>query len=115
MTVTALVMLSPAALDSKAVRDVGKVNLVVAGKGSPLQWVLASLYHVDIPPSNVSLVAVQSLLNQAPIKDQIANQAMMAMGDSINGARLIGLDSLPNYLAFFDAQLAQGVLSTQTM
>jgi putative ABC transport system permease protein len=115
MTVTALVMMGPAALDSKALRDVGKVNLVVAGKGSPLQWVLASLYHVDIPPSNVSLLAVQTLLNQAPIKDQIANQAMMAMGDSVNGARIIGLDSLPNYLAFFDGQLAQGVLSNQAM
>ncbi len=115
MAVTVCAMLSPAVLNYKAQADVGKVGLVLAGKGSALQWVMAALYHVDTPPSNVSLSAVNTLLASAPIQAHILNKVGIAMGDSIKGTRLVGVDSLPAYLALFDAIVESGTLATLPM
>jgi putative ABC transport system permease protein len=77
--------------------------------------VLATLYHVDTPPSNVSLSSVHAVLNTEKAKGHIANQAIIALGDSVSGARLVGVDSLPNYLKLYDATISTGTLSGQPM
>ena len=39
-------------------RDAAGIDLVVGAKGSPLQLVLAGVYHVDVPPGNIPLAAI---------------------------------------------------------
>jgi putative ABC transport system permease protein len=58
---------------------------------------------------------VQNLLTEPAIQTHIASKVTIAMGDSVNGARLIGVDSIPTYLAFFDAKLNAGIISSQAM
>jgi putative ABC transport system permease protein len=115
MAVVLAVLTSPALLDFKAQADVGKVGLIVAGKGSALQWTMATLYHVDMPPSNVNAQTVFELLQKTEIQAHIASKVAIAMGDSVQGARLVGVDSLPVYFALFDSALDRGQLATQAM
>jgi putative ABC transport system permease protein len=115
MFVTASVLLSPSILGTKAKADVGKVGLVLAGKGSGLQWVMASFYHIDVPPSNVGLEQMNAVLASTAVNAQIARQVRIALGDSVNGARLVGVDSIQDYFALFDANIEFGVMPSQPM
>lgn len=115
MAVVLAVLTSPSVLDYKAQADVGKVGLIVAGKGSALQWTMATLYHVDTPPSNVNAQAVYALLDNPTVQSHIASKVAIALGDSVQGARLVGVDSVPAYLALFDGTLERGLLATQPM
>ena len=36
-------------------RDARGIHLVIGAKGSPLQLILSTIYHVDIPTGNISL------------------------------------------------------------
>ena len=44
-------------------KNLAKVDLVVGAKGSPLQMILSSMYHIDAPTGNVSLQSVKPFLN----------------------------------------------------
>jgi len=48
-TITLLLLLTTA-LDERLKRDAAAIDLVVGAKGSPLQLVLAGVYHVDREP-----------------------------------------------------------------
>jgi putative ABC transport system permease protein len=40
-------------LEQRLERDARGIDLVVGAKGSPLQLILSSVYHVDIPTGNI--------------------------------------------------------------
>ena len=40
-------------------RDLAGIDLVVGAKGSPMQLILSGVFHIDVPPGNVPLQAVQ--------------------------------------------------------
>src|ERR1035437_1216859 len=42
-------------------RDLAGIDVVVGAKGSPMQLILSGVLHVDVPPGNVPLKAVQAL------------------------------------------------------
>ena len=90
-------------------RDVAGIDLVVGAKGSPLQLVLAGVFHLDVAPGNVPLKAVMQL-QAAP---RVASVIPMSLGDSFRGYRIVG--TTPDYLAHFKASYAQGELWTRTM
>jgi putative ABC transport system permease protein len=69
-------------------RDVRGVDLVVGAKGSPLQLILSSLFHVDQPTGNIPLSA-RALLERDPA---VARVVPLALGDSFDGYRIVGTD-----------------------
>lgn len=83
-------------------RDLAGIDLVVGAKGSPLQLILAGVFHIDVPPGNVSLEEVQALA-QNP---QVAQLIPLSLGDSFRGFRLVG--TTPDYIRHYGATLAQG-------
>src|SRR5439155_3670097 len=102
-TITLLLLLTTA-LDERLKRDAAAIDLVVGAKGSPLQLVLAGVYHVDVPPGNIPLGEVEKL-RADPL---IAEVVPIAMGDSYRGAHIVGTE--PAFLGLYNARLAQGAL-----
>ena len=63
--VVALTLIVSRELETRLTRDAQGIDLVVGAKGSPLQLVLAGVYHVDVPPGNIPLDAVAELRAQS--------------------------------------------------
>ena len=85
-------------------RDLAGVDVVVGAKGSPMQLILSGVLHVDVPPGNVPLEAVQALAKH-PLVAQIIP---ISLGDSFQGFRIVG--SSHDYPALYAATVAQGRL-----
>lgn len=90
-------------------RDLAGIDLVVGAKGSPLQLILAGVFHIDVPPGNIALADVRALARQP----QVARLIPLSLGDSFRGARIVG--TTPDYLAHYRLRLAQGQAWTQPM
>jgi putative ABC transport system permease protein len=84
------------------------VDLVVSGKGSPLQILLSTLFHVDMPTGNIPMAEAERLTQHPMVK----NAVPVALGDSLKGWRIVG--TTPAYVDLFQASLAQGSLFAAT-
>ncbi|SDG67579.1 FtsX-like permease family protein [Janthinobacterium sp. YR213] len=96
-------------LEEHAERDAQGIDLVVGAKGSPLQLILSSVYHADIPTGNIPDSALAALAAQPLVKSAIP----LALGDNFHGFRIVG--STTALLDHYGAHLAQGKLFTQAM
>ena len=89
-------------LADNALRDAEGIDLVVGAKGSPLQLILSSIYHVDTPTGNIPLSA-EALLKQ----NRMVKAVMpLALGDSYHGFRIVGTNT--DYITHYHGTLAQG-------
>ncbi|MCZ8095864.1 MAG: ABC transporter permease [Acidovorax sp.] len=104
-----LVLLVSTQLDQTFERDLNGIDLVVGAKGSPLQLILAGVFHIDVPTGNIPLQEVQDLA-QNPLVSQVIP---LSLGDSYQGFRIVG--TTPDYTAHYRAELAQGGLWQQPM
>ncbi|HZW23396.1 FtsX-like permease family protein [Noviherbaspirillum sp.] len=89
-------------LEEKALRDARGIDLVVGAKGSPLQLILSSIYHIDIPTGNIPLAAEAQLRQNRLVKKVIP----LALGDSFHGYRIAG--TTPDYIAHYGGELDRG-------
>lgn len=89
-------------LEQKALRDAQGIDLVIGAKGSPLQLILSSVYHIDIPTGNIPLAAQAQLQQNRMVKQVIP----LALGDSFQGFRIVGTTA--DYLSHYGGTLAQG-------
>jgi putative ABC transport system permease protein len=83
-------------------RDLAGIDLVVGAKGSPMQLILAGVFHLDVPPGNIPLAAV-ALLQEHPL---VASAVPISLGDTLRGYRIVGTTS--DYPALYAARLAEG-------
>lgn len=83
-------------------RDLAGIDAVVGAKGSPMQLILAGVLHLDVPPGNVPLSAVNDLANNPLVKQVIP----LSLGDNFAGYRIVG--TTHGYLDHYGAVLAQG-------
>ncbi|OWW18880.1 ABC transporter permease [Noviherbaspirillum denitrificans] len=89
-------------LEERALRDANGIDLVVGAKGSPLQLILSSIYHIDIPTGNIPLATAADLQKNRMVKKVIP----LALGDSFKGFRIVGTTS--DYIAHYSGEIAQG-------
>lgn len=90
-------------------RDLASIDLVVGAKGSPMQLMLAGVFHLDAPTGNIPLSTL-ALLKQQPL---VAQAVPLSLGDSFRGFRIVGTTA--EYLGLYGAHLSQGALWTRTM
>ena len=83
-------------------RDARGIDLVVGAKGSPMQLMLAGIYHLDAPTGNIPLASAQALAKNRFIKKAIP----LALGDSWKGHRIVGADKA--YADHYGAELREG-------
>lgn len=100
----AVLLLVSTQLEKRFERDSQGIDLVVGAKGSPLQLILSSVYHIDTPTGNIPLESLD-LLRRDPF---VARAIPLALGDNFRGARIVGTE--PGFLAIHGAELAQGAM-----
>jgi putative ABC transport system permease protein len=83
-------------------RDLAGIDLVVGAKGSPMQLILAGVFHIDVPPGNIALADVRELA----AKPQVAQLIPLSLGDSFRSFRIVG--TTQDYLTHYRMQFAQG-------
>ncbi|MBW8467359.1 MAG: ABC transporter permease [Thiobacillus sp.] len=105
----AFVLIAQDQIDHAFERDLAGIDVVVGAKGSPLQLILAGVFHLDVPPGNVPLAEVQALAKHP----QVAQVIPLSLGDSVAGFRIVGTNA--DYPAHYGATLAQGALWSAPM
>ena len=75
-------------LDEKFKNNLAGIDLVIGAKGSPLQMILSSMYHIDAPTGNISIKEVKPFLN--PKHPLIKLAVPLSLGDSYKTFRIIG-------------------------
>lgn len=83
-------------------RDLAGIDAVVGAKGSPMQLILSGVLHLDVPPGNVPLAAVNALKKNPLVAEIIP----ISLGDNLQGYRIVGTS--PAYLRHYQAVMAQG-------
>ncbi|MCH7409112.1 ABC transporter permease [Belliella sp. DSM 111904] len=88
--------------ENKMSKDAEGIDLVVGAKGSPLQLILSSVYHIDFPTGNIDMEEAQSLSRNRLVKNIIP----LGMGDNYQGYRIIGTNH--DYLQLYNAEIEDG-------
>nr|WP_315242412.1 FtsX-like permease family protein [uncultured Albidiferax sp.] len=96
-------------MDRAFERDLAGIDAVVGAKGSPMQLILAGVFHIDVPPGNIPLEAVQQIAKDP----RVAQLIPISLGDTFRGFRIVGTS--PTYAAHYGATLAQGTQWSQPM
>jgi putative ABC transport system permease protein len=109
LTSITFVLLVSEQIDRSFQRDLAGIDLVVGAKGSPMQLILAGVFHIEVPPGNVPLKDVQEL-RRHPL---IAKLIPLSMGDSFRGFRIVGTTA--DYLAHYNVAFRQGQTWTLPM
>jgi len=103
------VLRASAQVEAGLKRDLASIDLVVGAKGSPMQIMLAGVFHLDAPTGNIPLSTLE-LLKQQPM---VAQAVPLSLGDSFRGYRIAG--TTPDYLDLYGGKLGQGALWTKPM
>ena len=64
------------------------LDVVVGAKGSPLQLVLSSIHHIDIPTGNISYKNAKNIIKHPAIKFGVP----ISLGDNFQNFRIVGTD-----------------------
>lgn len=99
-----ILLLFSSQLEGRFTRDAQGIDLVVGAKGSPLQLILSSIYHIDVPTGNVPADTVEMLRRDPTVAQVIP----LALGDSFRTFRIVGTE--PAYPAHYGATLAGGTM-----
>ncbi len=83
-------------------RNAQGIDMIVGTKGSPLQLVLSSVYHADIPAGNITMNDYEDLKKNPRIRQAIP----LALGDNFKGFRMVG--TTLDYLKLYNAEFANG-------
>ncbi len=90
-------------------KDASGVDLVVGAKGSPLQLILSTLYHMDMPTGNMPLREAEKIERDPRVKQAIP----LALGDNYRNYRIVG--TRPAYIAHYNATFAEGRVFTRPL
>lgn len=102
IAVITLLLLFNKQLEQKITENTRGVDLVVGAKGSPLQLILCSVFHVDFPTGNIRLAEAERVARNRLVKRAIP----LALGDSYQAYRIVGTSR--DYADLYHAELAQG-------
>ena len=79
------------------------IDLVVGAKGSPLQLILSSIYHVDFPTGNIPLDEARKV---AANKRFVKRAIPLALGDSYREFRIVGTNAA--YIEVYGGEYKEG-------
>lgn len=97
-----LLALFTAQTEARLVRDAKPVDLVVGAKGSPLQLILSSVLHVDVPTGNIAYAEARKVAADP----MVASAIPLSLGDSYRGFRIVGTDA--GFFSLYAARIEKG-------
>lgn len=80
------------------------IDLVIGAKGSPVQMIFNSMYHIDDPTGNIRIQEVASLIN--PKHPLVKRSIPLSSGDNYGSFRIIG--TTPDILSLYNAKEVKG-------
>ncbi|MGB3065009.1 ABC transporter permease [Sphingobacterium thalpophilum] len=80
------------------------IDLVIGAKGSPLQLILSSVYHIDNPTGNIPLDQLEPLRDNPLVRLAVP----LSLGDNFKGHRIVGTDS--SFLMIYETKVKEGRL-----
>ena len=102
VTLISLTILLGKNLDEKLTENIKGVDMVIGAKGSPLQIILSSLYHIDAPTGNISLQEANEIGKHFLVDKAIP----LAFGDSYKGTKILGTND--SFLEHYELSIVSG-------
>ena len=99
-----LMLLTEQQVNDAFERNIKDIDLVLGAKGSPLQLILANVYHIDAPTGNINQREAEKVLKHPYIDSGIP----VAYGDNHEGYRIVGTEH--SYVEHYGGTLADGAL-----
>lgn len=100
--IISLILLLNNQIEQQLHNNLRGVDMVVGAKGSPLQLILSSIYHVDNPTGNIPYEEANAIADNRMVDFSIP----LSYGDSYNGYRILG--TTHQYLELYEANLEDG-------
>jgi putative ABC transport system permease protein len=100
--VISMMLLLENQLSEKFNKNIKDIDFVLGAKGSPLQLILANVYHIDAPTGNIKVSEAQKIIKNPTVKEAIP----LAYGDNYEGWRIVG--TTPRYAEFYGVKLKEG-------
>ena len=97
-----ILMLATQQISSKLEENAKDIDLVVGAKGSPLQLILSSIYHIDFPTGNIPASDARKLMTNPMVRLAVP----LALGDNYMGNRIVGTDQ--SFTKLYGLEIAQG-------
>jgi putative ABC transport system permease protein len=97
-----VLLLVNAQLQNEFTNNLQGIDLVVGAKGSPMQLILSSVFHLDVPTGNIPLDQAEQLSRHPMVKEAIP----LALGDNFRGYRIVGTTTA--YPEHYQAKLKAG-------
>ena len=91
-----------ASIENQMNNNLKGIDMVVGAKGSPLQLILSSVYHVDSPTGNISLADANSITKNRMVK----NSTKLSFGDNYKGFKIVGTEK--NFLELYKCDVEDG-------
>jgi putative ABC transport system permease protein len=92
--ILSILFLASNQIGNKLEKNAKDIDLVVGAKGSPLQLILSSVYHIDYPTGNIPASDAYKLMRNPMVKRAVP----LALGDNCNGYRIVGTDTAFSHL-----------------
>ena len=87
-------------------RNLADIDMVIGAKGSPLQMILCSMYHIDNPTGNINVEEAKPFLRKEhPL---IKTNVPLSLGDSYKSHRIVGTNH--DILNLYDGKIESGEL-----
>jgi putative ABC transport system permease protein len=96
------VVLTSEQIERALQRDLAGIDLVVGAKGSPMQVILAGVFHIDVPTGNIPWATAATLRAHPMVERAVP----VSLGDSVQGFRIVG--TTPEWPALYGLAVAQG-------
>ena len=96
-------------IEQRLEQDAKGVDLVVGAQGSPIQLILSTVFHADVPTGNIPVEAAEQIGDHR----LVAGTIPLALGDSYRGFRIVGTEHA--YPELYGATPASGRLWEGTM
>jgi putative ABC transport system permease protein len=101
--ILSILFLASNQIGNKLEKNAKDIDLVVGAKGSPLQLILSSIYHIDYPTGNIPATDAYKLMRNPMVKRAVP----LALGDNYNGYRIVGTDKTFSHLYGLSIQRGQ--------
>jgi putative ABC transport system permease protein len=100
--IISLLLLVEKQLSEQFNRNIKDIDMVLGYKGSPMQLILANVYHVDAPTGNIKVSDAQRIIRNPMVKKAIP----LAYGDNYEKFRIVGTTF--DYPRHYGVELADG-------
>ena len=91
-------------LDDSFKKNIKGIDMVIGAKGSPLQLILSSVYHIDNPTGNIPQSEAEKLKKHPLVEQGIP----LAFGDNYKGYKILGTTA--EYVELYEGKIAEGKL-----